>query len=85
MKAALASSHQLVHEFGVGNRALDQFGGAARDKMLDIDPSPRAQVVENHDVVAPAHERLGDVRSDKPGPTSDQVLDAGSLGLPTSP
>src|SRR5437868_299225 len=73
MKAAVAVDHERLDHVSVSHRSLDQLASAIRGELLKVCQAASAEVIDDDDLVPSGNERIGQMRADEPGATSDQV------------
>ena len=72
MKAPIDLPHQPVDLRRVVGRALDK-RGAAIEQVLDVSQVPGREIVQDHDLVAALHERVGEVAPNESCAPGDQI------------
>ncbi len=70
MEAHLGVGDEPLDELCVGGRALDELD--LLGDPVEVRGHAGRQVVEHDDAVAPADERIDEVRADEPGSTGDE-------------
>jgi hypothetical protein len=73
VNAPVTIRHQIVDGPRVEDRPFDYLSQAVARQMVNVAPASRAEVIEDHNVVAPGDQRIGDMRADEPSSPGDQV------------
>ncbi len=73
MKTAVLALHQMLHQGGVTNITDDDLGFGRQ-----VVPIAGREIVDDSDLVAPRHQRVGEVRTDEAAASCNQPVRHGS-------
>ncbi len=73
VKASVDRLHELVDELLARRRSLDELSLPGGEQVLDVLAGPRAQVVQDDDLVAAGSQGVSEVGADEAGAAGDEV------------